>query len=264
MGHRANKGLAEAKARGLLQELRLQQPEEIDLELIAASLDVFVEEDQLTSYEARMVRSGSRAIITVSTSILEVGRKRFSIAHELGHFLLHPDTLQLACCDEEDMRAWSERFKPEETEANAFAAELLMPREMVSLRLIGQTPSFTLISDLTDTFQTSLTASAIQFAKCTREPVALIASQDLNRKWWVASDVFSEDFRLREDAQVHPYTCAYELRKTGERAGRASDIAAGAWLDRYDPDSKECITEDSLVLGAYGLTLSLVWIHDEI
>ncbi|MDX6524482.1 MAG: hypothetical protein QOI17_1995, partial [Gaiellales bacterium] len=61
-------------------------------------------------------------------------RRRFSVAHEVGHFLLHAlDQRQAVFCRAADMRPdpdSPERLR--EREANRFAAELLMPEPMVA------------------------------------------------------------------------------------------------------------------------------------
>lgn len=49
------------------------------------------------------------------------GRKRFTSAHELGHIILHPNE------NEVDYRISFSDNDPKETEANKFAAEILMP-----------------------------------------------------------------------------------------------------------------------------------------
>jgi Zn-dependent peptidase ImmA (M78 family) len=57
-------------------------------------------------------------------------RKRFTIAHELGHFLLHRDFLGEGVADDEFYR--SEHLSgAQETEANKFAADLLMPYHLL-------------------------------------------------------------------------------------------------------------------------------------
>lgn len=53
-------------------------------------------------------------------------RRRFTVAHELGHYFLHHNGKELEYLD---MR--STMSTPEETAANRFAAELLMPEEQV-------------------------------------------------------------------------------------------------------------------------------------
>ena len=52
------------------------------------------------------------------------GRRRFTIAHEIGHFVLYPER-----CRSE--RGGGEAGRREEREADTFAAELLMPEHLV-------------------------------------------------------------------------------------------------------------------------------------
>ncbi|HIE28546.1 TPA: ImmA/IrrE family metallo-endopeptidase [Candidatus Poribacteria bacterium] len=76
------------------------------------------------------------------------GRERFTIAHELGHFLMHTDEPTSAsmishfpkrglggffACQEKDIHSATSRQKKwgKEAEANRFAAELLMPGQLV-------------------------------------------------------------------------------------------------------------------------------------
>ena len=65
-------------------------------------------------------------------------RKRFTMAHELGHFLLHKDKIGDGVNDTPAYRTSNadDLFNPRitsehEAEANAFAAALLMPKEAV-------------------------------------------------------------------------------------------------------------------------------------
>jgi len=65
------------------------------------------------------------------------GRERFTIAHELGHFLLHSDesisSSNFFICRTKDIHSASSNQKKrgKEVEANRFAAELLMPERLV-------------------------------------------------------------------------------------------------------------------------------------
>ncbi|MFY9462932.1 MAG: ImmA/IrrE family metallo-endopeptidase [Candidatus Sungiibacteriota bacterium] len=54
-------------------------------------------------------------------------RKRFTLAHELGHFILHPNEEKLRV-DTYDYSKGTQDSS-DETEANYFAASLLMPRD---------------------------------------------------------------------------------------------------------------------------------------
>ena len=56
-------------------------------------------------------------------------RQTFTVAHELGHKILHPDWV--ATDDYRVYRRGNQVQDEHETEANAFAASLLMPRFMM-------------------------------------------------------------------------------------------------------------------------------------
>jgi hypothetical protein len=61
------------------------------------------------------------------------GRRRFTIAHEIGHWILHAaaaPTAQTRWCRTEDVSE-SRTSSDVESEANRFAAALLMPRDLV-------------------------------------------------------------------------------------------------------------------------------------
>jgi hypothetical protein len=65
------------------------------------------------------------------------GRERFTIAHELGHFLLHigesTPPSNFFACREKDIHSTtpSRKQRSKEIEANRFAAELLMPEQLI-------------------------------------------------------------------------------------------------------------------------------------
>ena len=76
---------------------------------------------------------GDQVIIGVNTLHPEA-RQRFTVAHELGHWKLHPGKRvfldHLVRVDFRDQRSAAATDR-EEIQANAFAAELLMPRDMI-------------------------------------------------------------------------------------------------------------------------------------
>lgn len=58
-------------------------------------------------------------------------RQRFTAAHELGHFVLHRDSIGETHQDNYRLRAEG-MTNWQETQANQFAADLLMPRNLIS------------------------------------------------------------------------------------------------------------------------------------
>ena len=250
------------KARELIAELRIEAPSEIEIDLIAAHLGVMVQETEMAGSDGRMMRIDGAARISVRENIRFPGQKRFVIAHELGHVLLHPKLRQIDELSLSQASNWSLNQEPEEIEANLFAAEILMPKSLFLPRIQGREPGFALFNELAVEFATTVTAVAIQFIRYTREECVLIASRKGQRKWFHASDNFS--FRLRDETDVHEYSCAFELESSRTAKVRGDDVPAGCWLQGYSTtDNMECVTEDAIWSNAFG-SLSLVWIKDDI
>ncbi len=81
---------------------------------------------------AVLVRNGPRAVIGINKTE-PITRRRFSIAHEIGHFLLHKGETYIDKgyrVNFRDLESGS-GTKKEEMDANAFAAALLMPAPWV-------------------------------------------------------------------------------------------------------------------------------------
>ena len=111
-----------------------------------------------------LVKEKKRTVIGVNSSHPKT-RQRFTIAHELGHFALkHDGELFIdKTVMKRDGRS-SQAIDPQEIEANSFAAEILMPSELllksVEKLLDGKTgySAEDLISDLADEFEVSTQA----------------------------------------------------------------------------------------------------------
>lgn len=263
MMNKPHRAMAEARARGVLRELGITDPEEIDVALIAAEYNAFVQEMPLSGTDGMMVRKNDKAIITVRSTIPESGKKRFVIAHELGHVLMHKDTRQADLCTAGEVDKLSYSKSKEELEANYFAAELLMPDPMFTAAIDHSIdPAFSEIGRLANKFNTTLSATAIQYVKYNSEPCAFIISKDLMNPWFFCTENFG--FQLERRKKVHAYTCAHEVVKTGARIYRDSKISAGTWLQGFSDTGKDYITEESLALGSTGIVYTLLWVHDAI
>lgn len=86
-------------AEAMLSELGVTEPQEIDLEAIAWCFGARVKCRPLDGCEARIAASGDQAIVTVSSRCSH-RRRRFSLAHELGHWKYHRGRLLVCRADE--------------------------------------------------------------------------------------------------------------------------------------------------------------------
>jgi IrrE N-terminal-like domain len=83
-----------------------------------------------------------------------IHRQRFTVAHEIGHFMLHRDRAEEGIQDDEFYRALA---GPLETQANQFAADLLMPWPLLKRLQDGGT---TTVDDLARALAVSKQAMA--------------------------------------------------------------------------------------------------------
>lgn len=103
----------------------------VDVEKLAHALGMVVRrelrhDDQSGRIECEA--NGGPCIITVNATHPE-SRQRFTIAHEIAHFILHRDAIGDGIVDDGMYRSG----KPEklERQANQYAAEILMPWKLV-------------------------------------------------------------------------------------------------------------------------------------
>lgn len=132
--------LARRRARQLLEEGGVGSPP-VPLERLAELCRAVIRYDRFEGGLSGMVhrRPDGSGVIGVN-SYHSPMRQRFTIAHEIGHLLLHGDEevhidekLPLGRRDELSSQAKD----PREIEANQFAAELLMPESLVR-DVVGQ------------------------------------------------------------------------------------------------------------------------------
>lgn len=141
MTRKANIAGARAAARELLKKHGVQTFP-VNVEKIAKSEGVRVEYAPLDGELSGLahVREG---VPIIGVNMLHVpSRQRFTLAHELGHIRLHQEQIESTVhVDRGSLRRdtiSSAGTDPTEMEANAFAAELLMPADFVETALNGK------------------------------------------------------------------------------------------------------------------------------
>lgn len=139
--------------------------------------------------------------ILYNTSIQSSGRVRFTQAHELGHYVLHRKVRSLFECTSEDMYAWQSDERKIESEADVFAANLLMPLDDFREQISGPV-TFGQLSLCAERYDVSLTAAALRWVSATDRKLVLIASNDGYVRWSNSSDAAFKGgafFRSRRD-----------------------------------------------------------------
>ena len=112
-------------------------------------------------------------------------RVNFTLAHEFGHYLVHrlkfPNGIQ---CDQRAMTQWNSKYAQIESEANLFAANLLMPLDDFRQQLPADVaPSFDNLGECASRYDVSLTAAILRWLEYTSKRALLVASRDSFVLW---------------------------------------------------------------------------------
>jgi Zn-dependent peptidase ImmA (M78 family) len=127
---------AKKLAQSLIESYKLAVP--VDVNSLARREGILIREEDLEdNVSGMLVIKDERSVIVVNANHHQ-NRRRFTIAHELGHYFLHRsfsnvffDESLLFFRDEKSTQG----TKFQEIEANTFAAELLMPEQILWERL---------------------------------------------------------------------------------------------------------------------------------
>ena len=243
-------------AQALLEELDVDGIP--DVRAVASALDVGIEEADVESFDGALVRvkGSTDGLIAVRQTIREIGKKNFTIAHELGHLLL-PGHDESTVCLQSEVETWDSGLPKQELEANEFAGELLVPTRLLVKLLSDGKPSFDLIESLAQKFSTSLTATAYRFVEVTGHACALVWSERGTAKWFVRSDEFGHWIRLRE--RLDAGTLAADCFGGHGAPDTQEKVSASAWLEGSVPEDAQ-IVEQTRCMPSYLGALTLLWL----
>jgi Zn-dependent peptidase ImmA (M78 family) len=117
--------IIENKAEELLNKLNAKSIP-VQVEEIANKLQIKISRAPHKDFSGLLIRKDGYSLIGINNSEAPV-RQRFTIAHELGHFFIHPrkDTFVDYRNNKNTVRT------PVEKQADMFAAALLMPRTLL-------------------------------------------------------------------------------------------------------------------------------------
>ncbi len=162
-------------ARVLLSELDARPP--VDLDMVARTLRLSIRGVNATGFLGASFPYEDTAggIIRINGNILEAGRQRFTLAHEIGHYVLPQDSISPTVCSTREIGLpWTGSNASFEREVNIFAAELLLPNAAVKEILREQPLSFKTAEMLKERFKVSLTAAAFRSVEVTNTQCALV------------------------------------------------------------------------------------------
>lgn len=170
-----------------IHQLLPDLPLGFSIEALCKQFDIAsIEDKPVTSFAAMLLTDvdKSSGFILVAKGT-ERRRRRFSIAHELGHFLIESHRPLEGTgfgCSLADLRIddtnVANRAKRIEAEANRFAASLLMPKRRILANLKSREPDMREIVRLAGEFNVSKAAMARGYVDAHRSTLALVMLRD--------------------------------------------------------------------------------------
>ena len=243
-------------AQEIIERYGIAEPDDIILHAIAYDLGIMIMEKPISGAEGRLVSNHSNGIIVVNLNIPEPGKKRFVMAHEIGHFELHRKIQRMSICDNDAFVDWHKN-RPHETEANEFAAELLMPYSLFRHDCESDAPSIDLIKTLANKYNTTLTSTAIRFVEVGWFPLLLVCSENKRIKWFRKSSDFNY-WPYQRGTEINQFNCASQFFEKGTVPKNPEMVLSKAWFEDQKITDKYFF-EHCIILPRYNSVLSLVW-----
>jgi Zn-dependent peptidase ImmA (M78 family) len=209
--------------------------------------------------------AGDAFSIFYNDSIANDGFRRFTVAHELGHYFLEGHYKHIFA-DGNSRHVSDGGYSsddPIEREADAFAAALLMPPGQFRSACVGVVPGLKAIETLAQKCVTSLTAKAIRYAHLSDDPIAVIGSKDNRVQFTFMSDPLQQRRDLtwpKKNSYVPEGTATHRFNgdpRNIEHLRRTTSTAPmDAW---FDCGGASYVSEEVVGLGpSYGLTLTIL------
>lgn len=201
--------------------------------------------------------------IIYATQIRSEGFKRFTVAHELGHYFLdgHPEEILKTAPIHFSRAGFTQGSSSIEIEADHFASGLLMPTGLTREGLYDAPVGLGGIQRLAAAAETSLTSAAIRAAECAPYPMAVIVSHGSQVSYGFMSDSFKRLGRLSflRKGDALPYTATRTFN------GNAANIAEGRSFcgstrlgEWFGGEAQITLEEEIIGLGGYGYTLTVL------
>jgi hypothetical protein len=212
-----------------------------------------------------LMKVGDAFGILYSSRFASEGFKRFNVGHELGHYFLpgHIEALFGAGQQFHQSEGGFTSDDKYEREADSFAASLLMPKLLFKAACGNRGQGLTAIESLANLCVTSLTATAIRFAKLCDEPVAVVCSVG-DRVQFAFMSKPLQDLRgltwIRKDSGLPLGTATANFNKNEDNVRKGKRLVSTSSLDTWFDDGNTAeLNEEVVGLGDYGKTLTVLW-----
>lgn len=198
--------------------------------------------------------------IVYNETIRSPGRRNFTLAHELGHYLLHrhanPRGLK---CTSRNMADWDADRNRIEAEANTFASYLLMPLDDFREQIKGRIIDIDVMTELADRYAVSLTAAILKWMTITDKRAMIVVGKEGFIDWAWSSEPLLRSriyYAARQSVIPLPPASLAAQEVDGDTGRHGHMHAAGVWL------GSEPVREMTVFSPGNEMTISLLLYPD--
>lgn len=202
----------------------------------------------------------SRGIILINEGARH-HRQRFTLGHELGHFLIPHHGSRMSCASD-DLRTSAHKMMTSaqkiELEANQFSAELLMPVKLFrGFTGYRDEPSLECLIDQSEHFDVSFEACANRYISLHDDPVAIVFSHQGKVRYSLRNDEFPFWIMPRKGDKVPSGSQTHKAGLCGSNTKYSGMTESSYWLDenRHFELPEELVEEVYVMENGYVATL---------
>jgi IrrE N-terminal-like domain len=208
----------------------------------------------------RVEKSGKHEWAILYNSAIGVpGRIRFTMAHELGHYIMHRKSRHEFRCSESDMLHWESEEKLQEAEADVFASYLLMPIDDFRRTISTDMVDIDVLDHCAQRYGVSLTAATLKWLEFTSQRAVLVMSRDGYILWARSSRPAYESgifFRTKNVTVPVPTGSLAITNNSVSPERRGIELAIRTWFPNEPKDMN--LREMKIVSDRYEQTMSLL------
>ena len=185
-------------------------------------------------------------------------RQRFTLGHELGHFMIPHHGYKMSCSIV-DMENNSSKMETVELEANDFASKILMPEVLFCRNTFFDNPSIKNIQKLGLDYAVSFEASANRYVTTHHEPLVILFYKDKKLRYFKQNDhlPFYFQFKPCKNAPLPLGSISSQMQTPSEEKIELDYIDPSVWFNQIKgfalPD--EIVEEVYIQKNGYSATL---------
>ena len=252
------------KAREFVREVGITRvPVDIESLAAAANAKIKIVHDLDDAESGQTTQYRGKHFIIVNGNHKET-RQRFTVLHEIAHIVLGLPSQHHGSKLTTDVLMRYRRRPEEEILCDVFAAECLLPYDVLSKDVGDVDVSLDAVKTLAQEYKASLIATGSRFALNAKEPCAFVLSEEGNVRY-VSRSKFLNELKgwINFNVSVPKRSVAHRLFRNEPNTNGYDELPTDVWFDG-GIKSRPMLAEEAILLQEWNQCLSLIWFDESL